>query len=97
MLFRHNNWGKKTWCVADIEVRAEMESDKKLEKLETFLGRLNSKGKLIDARSAHFLVLFAGGCYKSIIEVRVEMIVESFGVFKKKKLHDIISIAVTVS
>ncbi|XDV28094.1 hypothetical protein PO909_031483 [Leuciscus waleckii] len=27
----------------DIEVRAEMESDKKLEKLETFLGRLNSK------------------------------------------------------
>ncbi|KAG1969106.1 supervillin [Pimephales promelas] len=27
----------------DIEARAEMESDKKLEKLETFLGRLNSK------------------------------------------------------
>lgn len=38
-----------------------MESDKKLEKLETFLGRLNSKGELIDARSAQFLVLFAGG------------------------------------
>uniref|UniRef100_A0A673I3F3 Supervillin n=1 Tax=Sinocyclocheilus rhinocerous TaxID=307959 RepID=A0A673I3F3_9TELE len=28
----------------EIEARAEMESDKKLEKLETFLGRLNSKG-----------------------------------------------------
>uniref|UniRef100_A0A8C2J345 Supervillin n=1 Tax=Cyprinus carpio TaxID=7962 RepID=A0A8C2J345_CYPCA len=27
----------------EIEARAEMESDKKLEKLETFLGRLNSK------------------------------------------------------
>jgi len=39
-----------------------MESDKKLEKLETFLGRLNSKGKLIDAISAHFLVPFAGEC-----------------------------------
>lgn len=31
-----------------------MESDKKLEKLETFLGRLNSKGEFIDVRSAHF-------------------------------------------
>ncbi len=35
-----------------------MESDKKLEKLETFLGRLNSKGELIDAKSLHFLVFF---------------------------------------
>lgn len=49
-----------------------MESDKKLEKLETFLGRLNSKGELIDARSAQFLVFFAGGWYESIIEVRVK-------------------------
>lgn len=29
----------------EIEVTADMESDKKLDKLETFLGRLNSKGK----------------------------------------------------
>ncbi|XP_026880849.2 supervillin isoform X3 [Electrophorus electricus] len=28
----------------EIEARADMESDKKLDKLETFLGRLNSKG-----------------------------------------------------
>ncbi len=33
-----------------------MESDKRLEKLETFLGRLNSKGELIDAKSLNFLV-----------------------------------------
>ena len=30
---------------SDIEARPDMESDKKLDKLETFLGRLNSKGK----------------------------------------------------
>lgn len=34
-----------------------MESDKKLEKLETFLGRLNSKGEFIDAWSAHFMLV----------------------------------------
>lgn len=63
-----------------------MESDKKLEKLETFLGRLNSKGELIDARSAQFLVLFAGGCYESIIEVRVKKDYCIICVFKKRSL-----------
>lgn len=48
-----------TWCAAEIEARAEMESDKKLEKLETFLGRLNSKGELIDAKSVDFYFLWA--------------------------------------
>lgn len=28
----------------EIEARPDMESDKKLDKLESFLGRLNSKG-----------------------------------------------------
>lgn len=31
--------------IIEIEVTADMESDKKLDKLETFLGRLNSKGE----------------------------------------------------
>uniref|UniRef100_A0A4W4EVA2 HP domain-containing protein n=1 Tax=Electrophorus electricus TaxID=8005 RepID=A0A4W4EVA2_ELEEL len=31
----------------EIEARADMESDKKLDKLETFLGRLNSKGEYL--------------------------------------------------
>lgn len=31
--------------IIEIEVTADMESDKKLDKLETFLGRLNNKGK----------------------------------------------------
>ncbi len=48
--------GTKPCCAAEIEARAEMESDKRLEKLETFLGRLNSKGELIDAKSLNFLV-----------------------------------------
>ena len=30
----------------EIEARPDMESDKKLDKLESFLGRLNSKGML---------------------------------------------------
>ena len=34
------------WIISspEIEARPEMESDKKLDKLESFLGRLNSKG-----------------------------------------------------
>uniref|UniRef100_A0A672STN6 Supervillin n=1 Tax=Sinocyclocheilus grahami TaxID=75366 RepID=A0A672STN6_SINGR len=36
----------------EIEARAEMESDKKLEKLETFLGRLNSKDFLKSFKSS---------------------------------------------
>lgn len=31
--------------IIEIEVNVDMESDKKLDKLETFLGRLNSKGE----------------------------------------------------
>lgn len=31
--------------IIEIEVNVDMESDKKLNKLETFLGRLNSKGE----------------------------------------------------
>uniref|UniRef100_A0AAX7VZI6 HP domain-containing protein n=1 Tax=Astatotilapia calliptera TaxID=8154 RepID=A0AAX7VZI6_ASTCA len=31
-------------CLPEIEARPDMESDKKLDKLESFLGRLNSKG-----------------------------------------------------
>lgn len=34
-------------CLPEIEARPDMESDKKLDKLESFLGRLNSKGKYI--------------------------------------------------
>lgn len=30
--------------IIELEVTADMESDKKLDKLETFLGRLNTKG-----------------------------------------------------
>lgn len=32
--------------IIEIEVTADMESDKKLDKLETFLGRLNNKGEV---------------------------------------------------
>lgn len=35
----------------EIEARPNMESDKKLDKLESFLGRLNSKGVSLSADS----------------------------------------------
>lgn len=38
----------------EIEARPNMESDKKLDKLENFLGRLNSKGAYI---TSHFLLM----------------------------------------
>lgn len=35
---------KHFFLLTEIEARPDMESDKKLDKLESFLGRLNSKG-----------------------------------------------------